>query len=129
MSVHPVLAPRRFFASIDSADRRVASAAIGVGQNPDPLAKMVRPNGGSRYAAPFRVIPDSGQVPENSVHPETKQAWSVLHERVTWSYLANETREFSPQARSLSVEPGSIAGETDVLTRESSADEVWEFSV
>jgi len=45
----------------------VNSEAFGVGHNPDPVASVRRTNGGSWYAVPFRIVPERGQVPENSV--------------------------------------------------------------
>jgi hypothetical protein len=40
---------------------------------------------GRRYAVPLRVIPDTGQVPENVSHSGSKEPWDVLHEHVTGS--------------------------------------------
>jgi hypothetical protein len=37
-------------------------------------------DGGSWDTIPDRIIPERGQVSENSSHPETKQAWDVLHD-------------------------------------------------
>jgi hypothetical protein len=54
--------------------------ASGVGQNPDSVAKVRCVNDGSRYAVPFRVIPDLGQVAENVSNPPSKQCCDVFHE-------------------------------------------------
>src|SRR4051812_8917921 len=61
------------------------SRAIGVGHDPDPVPPVRSANGCSRYAVPFRVIPDRGQVPENSLHSSSKESWDVLHDDVAGS--------------------------------------------
>jgi hypothetical protein len=54
--------------------------SVGVANQPEPISDMRGANCGSRYNLPFRIIPDLGQVSENASHPETKQAWDVLHD-------------------------------------------------
>jgi len=52
---------------------------------PEPISDMRGANGGSRNNLPLRIIPERGQVSENGSHPETKQAWDVLHDDVARS--------------------------------------------
>lgn len=54
--------------------------ASGVGNQPNPVSAVRGADGRSGDAIPDRVIPDLGQVSENGSHPETKQAWDVLHD-------------------------------------------------
>jgi hypothetical protein len=54
--------------------------AVGVGNNPHSVAPVRGADGASRYAVPDRIIPERGKVSENGSHPETKQAWDVLHD-------------------------------------------------
>jgi hypothetical protein len=51
-----------------------------VGHDPDAISAVGSANGGSWNNFPPRIIPERGNVSENGVHPETKQAWDVLHE-------------------------------------------------
>ena len=57
---------------------------------------MIGTNGGSRYAVPFRVIPERGQVSENSAHTSNKQVCDVLHDDVAGSNLANNSGVLAP---------------------------------
>ena len=68
----------------------------GVGHNPDPVASVRRTNGGSWYAVPFRIVPERGQVAENSLNSPSKQSCDVLHEDVAGSYLANNSGVLAP---------------------------------
>ena len=70
------------------------SRAVGVphvGDNPGPVAAVRGANGASWNAVPLRVIPERGQVSENSSEPPSKESCDVLHEDVPGSKLANET--------------------------------------
>jgi hypothetical protein len=52
----------------------------GVGKYPNPVADMWRTNGGRWNALPLRVIPDLGQVSENSPNSLSKQSCDVFHD-------------------------------------------------
>jgi hypothetical protein len=101
-----------------------ASLALGVGQDPEALPPMRGTNIVRSQLTPFRVVPQRGQVPENSTKPPNSEHWRVLHERESWSYLANDASELRPQAASLSVDACSFAGCADVLAGEPAADDV-----
>jgi hypothetical protein len=77
-----------------------------------------------RKQRPLRIKPDSGQVAENSAHSPMKQRCDVLHDEVSGSNLANQPEKLSPQAAPLPVDPLSLPGIANVLTRESAADDV-----
>ena len=76
--------------------RFVALSVVGVGHNPYPVAFMRSANGGSRNAVPFRVIPERGQVSEYVAQPSTKQRCDVLHDDVSGSNFANDSRVLAP---------------------------------
>jgi hypothetical protein len=80
--------------------------------------------GRSRKAIPLRVVPARGQVPENSSHPSSKEAWDVLHEYVSGSKFANKTGEVMPKSALLPVNPGTASNDTDVLAGKSSGENI-----
>ena len=83
---------------------------------------MRRTNGGSRHSIPDRVIPERGKVSEYSGESSPTKSPDVLHDRVAWSNVANDSRILSPQAGSLTVQAGTLAREADVLAGEAAAD-------
>ena len=72
--------------------------ASGVGSNPDAVSSVRGTNGARRYAMPFRVIPDLGQVPKNGVQPSTKQRCHVLQQDELGSNHANGSNHFPPES-------------------------------
>lgn len=58
------------------------ASAVGVGHDEDSPSEMRRTNGGRRYAFPFAVVPERGQLSEYVAHPSNKQPWDVLHDDV-----------------------------------------------
>jgi hypothetical protein len=76
------------------ADRQ--SRAVAVAHDPDSVTSVRGTNGASWYAVPFRIIPERGQVSENTAQAPSKQSCDVLHDRVLWSYLANNSGELAP---------------------------------
>jgi hypothetical protein len=109
---------------------------LGVGQKPNPVARMWSADRGSRYAMPLRVIPDRGQVAENSAKPSawlfaraTKQVCDVLHDEELRSKFANKSVDFGPKAASRSFHASASPGNRDVLARESPADDIHGNSV
>jgi hypothetical protein len=77
-------------------DSLLWSVAVGVGNNPYAVALMRGANGGSRYAMPFRIKPERGQVSENSLKSPSKQRCDVLHDDVAGSKLANNSGVLAP---------------------------------
>jgi hypothetical protein len=98
--------------------------AVGVCNNPYPVPPVRRTNGGSRYAVPLRVIPDLGQVSENTVKAPSKQSCDVLHDGVSGSNLANKTGVFAPEPGAVAIDAGALSGVADVLAGKTSADNV-----
>jgi hypothetical protein len=74
----------------------LALSHVGVGHNPYPVAFMRCTNGASWYAVPFRVIPERGQVPKNSLKPPVNESCDVFHDDEAWSYFANNSGVFRP---------------------------------
>jgi hypothetical protein len=74
--------------------------------------------------SPPRIIPQRGQVSENTSKPARSEVWGVLHEDVSRSHLANDPRHFSPQSASGAVDARTFSGSGDVLAREPASDDV-----
>jgi len=79
----------------------------GVGNNPHTFSTLRSANEGRRNVFPFRIIPDAGQVSENSAKPSawpftwaSKQVCDVLHDDVSWSKTASKTDDFAPKPAS-----------------------------
>lgn len=85
---------------------------------------MGRAKGCRWKAVPLRVIPDLGQVSENSLHSPSKQRCDVLHDDEARSKLANGSRVLAPQSAAFAVDPSSLSGVADVLAGESAAKDV-----
>jgi hypothetical protein len=98
--------------------------ASGVGNNPDAVAAVMGTNGGSRYAVPFRIIPERGQVSENVSKPSTKQSCDVFHEDVSRSNFANNSGVLSPQPAALAGKSSALSRKANVLAGEAAADNV-----
>ena len=101
-----------------------ASFTVGVGNNPDTVSLVGRAKVPSRYAVPFRIIPDLGQVSENVAKPSTKQLCAVFQEDVSWLQLANEAESFGPEAASRVRKPKAFSGNADALAREAPGDDI-----
>jgi hypothetical protein len=71
-------------------DERRPLHGRGVGNKPDSTPAMGSPEVGSSNAAILRVIPERGQVAENSSHAASKESCDVLHDDVSGSKFANE---------------------------------------
>lgn len=103
-----------------------------VGNNPDALSAMASPHGCRRYVLPLSIIPEFGQVSENSAKPcpwlstwANKQVCNVLHDDDCWSYIASNSDDFTPESASCSLsKAAAFASFADVLARESSSDNV-----
>jgi len=85
---------------------------------------MLGTKDGKRYAVPFRIKPERGQLPENSVHPETKQAWCVFHDCETGSKFANNSAVFFPKAASFTIEASAFSCDRNILAGEPSGNDV-----
>lgn len=101
-----------------------ASFARTVGNNEYPVASMWSADGGSGDAIPLRIIPERGQVTEDSPEPSVPQLRDVLHDDDSWSKVANDASEVRPEARARTGEARSFAGDGDVLAGEPSANDV-----
>jgi hypothetical protein len=88
--------PSRAFSETFSqllAEPSLWSPLVGVGHDPNPISPVRGTNGASWYAVPFRIVPERGQVSENSSKSPSKQSCDVLHDDVAGSYLANNSGE------------------------------------
>jgi hypothetical protein len=73
-----------------------------VGNNEHPVSSVRGTDGGRRNAIPFRVIPDRGQVSENSSHPPCKQRCHVLQDPDARSSHAKATHNLPVESRTAS---------------------------
>jgi hypothetical protein len=97
----------------------------GVGSNkPEPVPLVRRSDIGSSQHSPPAVIPERGQVTEDSSKSSSNEGWAVLHEDEAGSNFANDPRHVGPHAGSLSVNAGAFSGNADVLARKPSSHDV-----
>jgi hypothetical protein len=86
-------------------------------------------NGGSRYAMPFRIIPDLSQRPENSVQSPSKQRCHVLQHNDSRSEFANQANGLEEQSGAFAVKSCPESGVGNILAGKSTADDVDWFEV
>ena len=96
--------------------------ALGVGHNPHSVPKLSGTSVGSRYAVPLRIIPERGQVSENSPHSPSKESCDVFHDDEARSNLVNQSAIVGPEPAACAVKTRSTACATDVLAGKSSSD-------
>jgi hypothetical protein len=93
------------------------SWVVGVGHKPESVALMRRSNVGSSQHCPSTVIPERGQVTEYDSESASNECWTVFHEDVSGSNLANDPRHVSPHTGSLATDSCAFPGNADVLAR------------
>jgi hypothetical protein len=97
------------------------SSATGVCQNPDSLSDVGRSGVVRAQHTPFRIVPQRGQVSENSSKPSTSEHWGVFHEDEAGSNLANDPSKLRPKAGACPSDPCPLPGRGNVLAGEPSA--------
>lgn len=70
----------------------------------------------SAQHSPSRIIPQLGQVSENTSKPSRSEHWRVLHEDEARSNFTDDSGHLHPHPASLALDSGSLAGGADVLT-------------
>jgi hypothetical protein len=78
---------------------------------------------------PFRIIPDLGQRPENSVQPSSKQRCHVLQHNCSRLQFSNQANGLKEQSASLSVKSCPESGVGNILTWETSDNAIDSFEV
>lgn len=73
---------------------------------------------------PSPSIRPAANASSGSAEGGTEKGWNVLDDDVSRSKLANNPSELGPKTRAGAVDPGSLAGDGEVLAGEASADEV-----
>src|SRR5262245_43476465 len=76
-----------------------------------------------RYAIPFRVIPERGQVAEYVSHSPSKQPWNVFQQQPPGFQVANDVTGCGPEPPAIRLRE-ALAGEGDGLAGESSGHKV-----
>lgn len=101
----------------------------GVGnmsRDPKSISDMGGAKVGSLNAMPLSIIPERGQVPENSAEPRTipsrEKAGYIFHDCEIGSNFPNKARKLAPEAGSIPIDSLSTTRRADILARESSAD-------
>jgi hypothetical protein len=100
------------------------SRAVGVGNNEDSKSPSSGTGVGSSEHSPSRIHPQVGQVSENSAKPPRSECWRVFHERPFGLSLANDSGHLGPQSRPFAVDSGAASGDADILTGESTANDI-----
>lgn len=125
------VSPRDFRCIVSIENGAKPLLLLGVGHKPNPVAQVWSTDSGRRYAVPFRVIPDLGQVSENSTEPSSgsfagasKKTSDVLHKEEPGLYLANETNHFGPESASRTFKPGTTTSDGKVLAREATGNDI-----
>jgi hypothetical protein len=99
--------------------------AVGVGsKDPDSIPSVRSANGGRGETSPFRIEPESGKVPKDSIETPSAEGGGVLNERERRFSFADDACELAPQPRSCAVESSASTCERDILTGEPSGDDV-----
>ena len=93
---------RRDMAGVFPIDPRLRlSLACGVGNKEQSLPCVWGTHGARGEHAPLRIVPDLGQVCEDSPKEVSvvrgKDTWYVLCDNVSWANLDNDAGELSPQ--------------------------------
>ena len=103
----------------------------GVGHNPDALSAMGSAQGCRWYIFPLSIIPDAGQVAQNSAKPlpwllsrASKQPCDVLKDDELWSKLASKSDDLSIEPASCSsTKAKALSRAAKVLTWKSAGDD------
>jgi hypothetical protein len=77
---------------------------------PTPFSKVGSTGIACGKHSPSRIIPQRGQVPENSVNPPNNEHWRVFHPDKGGLHLANDPGHLGPQSRAFTVKPVSVSG-------------------
>jgi hypothetical protein len=88
-----------------------------MGHKPEPVALVRRSNVGSSQHCPSTVIPERGQITEHDSESSSNERWTVFHEDVSGSNLANDPRHVSPHSAALACNACTLSGNADVLAR------------
>ena len=97
---------------------------VGVGKYPDAISDMRGAEVASSQHTPPRVIPQAGQVFENTRQSVTAQTRGVFDECKSRPHLANDSRKLAPKAAAWAIDPSSLASCANVLAWKSAADDV-----
>jgi hypothetical protein len=90
----------------------------GVGKRvdkPESVSLVRRPDIGSSQHCPPTVIPERGQIGEDSVESPNKDRWAVFHEDVAGSNVAHDAREMAPEAGPRALDARPAPCDADVL--------------
>jgi hypothetical protein len=86
----------------------------GVRHNPDAVALVRCANVGSSHNIPFRVIPETGKVSNDSPDSSMNEHWAVFHKYESGSNFANHPRHVIPHGGIFSIKPCASSGNGNV---------------
>ena len=101
-----------------------ASLVVTVGNNPHSIPSVRSADGGSGYTVPFRIIPDRSEPAEADVQSSRSKGSDVFGDEVARARFLDDPEHFKPESGPLTVEPGTFAGDADILARETAAHDV-----
>lgn len=114
---------RSFIARCASGDFW-SSCAVGVAQEPEPLALMRCANGGCGEHTPLRIEPVDGKVSEDVIQPSgSNNVGDVLQQHKSRSHVADDPPSEGPEMP-LVVKTTLLSGTGERLARETGSDEI-----
>jgi hypothetical protein len=96
------------------------SFAPGVGNNPESLPTVGSAGVVRSHNSPSCREPHRGKVSEDDGKSSSNKHRAVLHPHEAGSNFTDNARHLAPEPASLSCDSGALAGDADVLARESS---------
>jgi len=102
--------------------RESPHVAVGHSDDEEPLSSVRGANVRGADEAREHSIAEPAEVTRNSVQPSRNKGRDVFSDDHLRPALVDDSREFGPEAGARPVEPGALARDRDVLTRESSDD-------
>jgi hypothetical protein len=79
---------------------------------------------GRSVTRPLRIEPERGKVGQDGIEPARAEGRDVLNEDISRANLGDNPSELGPQPGAFPGEPGSLAGNGDILTRESASEQI-----
>lgn len=102
----------------------VASLAMGVGHDKEPLAAVRRPDVGGSDDASVDAVAAAHEVGDNTIHPSRNERADVLDDDERRPDFVDDSRVLAPESGARAIEAEPSAHDADVLAREATADDV-----
>jgi hypothetical protein len=103
---------------------RFESIPVAVGQEPPSVSSVGGSNGGRRVTTPFRIEPESGKIPADTVSPsESNNVGDVLQPDVSGSHFSHDPGNVWPEP-SLIIDTPPLPGCGEGLAVETGSDDI-----